>query len=362
MGVEEELLLVDPDTGILKPVSDHAIRLQDCDDSAYDLEQELFLQQIETATEPCSGLDDLTTNLQMARRTAVDAVRAAGAEAVAMPVPVIGDHQAQVTPKARYQQMLGNYGEIGRRAVVCGMHVHVDVESDDEAVGVVDHIRPWLPLLMAAAANSPFYDGDDTGHASWRSNIWDRWPSAGPTEPFGSVQAYRRAVDQMVASGAALDEAMVYFDVRLAVSYPTVELRVADVCTDLDTVVLVAALSRALVETAARSWSTGMQLDPWRVDLLRSARWRASHDGLSDQLLNPATMRLVPARAAFDSLLEHVGPALDESGDAAYVTALIDKLFTHGTGADRQRAVAGHAFDLAAVVEDLRARTAASLD
>lgn len=362
MGVEEELLLVDPETGTLKPVSGRAIRLQDSSDSDYDLEQELFLQQIETATEPCASLDDLTTKLQMTRRTVVEAARAAGAEAVAMPVPVIEDRQGEVTPKTRYQRMVAGYGEIGRRAVVCGMHVHVDVDSDEEAVGVVDHIRPWLPLLIAAAANSPFYDGLDSGHASWRSNIWDRWPSAGPTEPFGSVQAYRGAVDQMVASGAALDEAMVYFDVRLAASYPTVEVRVADVCTDLDTVVLVAALSRALVETSARSWAAGEPLAEWRVEHLRAARWRATHDGLCDQLVNPATTRLAPARAAFDALLDHVRPALKQTGDTAYVTALVDKLFTEGTGADRQRAVAGSGLDLTAVVEDLRVRTAASVD
>jgi len=210
---------------------------------------------------------------------------------------------------------------------------------------------------MALSANSPFHLGQDTGHESWRGVVWDRWPTAGPVEPFTSVAAYRATVRQLIASGAALDEGMIYLDARLARSYPTVEVRVADVCTDLDDTVLVAAVVRALAETAARGEGPAHQ---WRTEMLRAARWRARHDGTSDQLLDPAYGALVRAEDALATMLDHLAPALADSGDAALVENGIERMLTHGTGAARQRAQVGADGDLRTVLDDLRRRTAAS--
>ncbi len=142
---------------------------------------------------------------------------------------------------------------MGMAAGTLGMHVHVDVADDEEAVRVVDGLRRWLPLLVGLAANSPYAGGRDTGYASWRQQVWTRWPTAGQSEPFGSAAEYRRVTEALIATGAALDPGMLYFDARLAADYPTVEIRVADACTEVDDAMLVAALCRALVETVARS-------------------------------------------------------------------------------------------------------------
>ena len=141
--------------------------------------------------------------------------------------------------------------------LVCGRHVHVSVESDDEAVAVLDRVRVWLPSLLALSANSPFWQGKDTGYASFRSQMMSRWPTSGPPPRLGSAEAYRSLVTDMVESGVLLDEGMVYFDARVSFRYPTVEIRAADVCLDARDTVLVAALCRGLVETAARQWRSG---------------------------------------------------------------------------------------------------------
>src|SRR5918992_993714 len=154
IGVEEELLQVDPDTLMLKPVSERAIRLHKPDLAEQDLQHELFLQQIESATEPCDDVDGLVRALRAARRTSSKAARAAGAAAVAVGTPVLGDTEGDVTPDDRYRRMLRTYGAIGRQSLACGMHVHVDIVSDEEAVGVIDHCRPWIPVLMAIAVNT----------------------------------------------------------------------------------------------------------------------------------------------------------------------------------------------------------------
>ena len=131
--------------------------------------------------------------------------------------------------------------------------MHVGVASDAEGVAVLDRIGPWLAPLLALSANSPYWMGDDSGYASFRSQVWSRWPTAGPTRLFGTPEAYHAAVQGLVATGTILDQGMVYFDARLSARYPTVEIRVADVCLSADTATLLAALARGLVETAARA-------------------------------------------------------------------------------------------------------------
>ena len=233
-----------------------------------------------------------------------------------------------VTPKSRYQHMLDLYGEVGRRAPVCGMHVHVGIDDDDEGVRVLDQIQPWLPVLVALSANSPFDHGVDTSYASWREQVWDGWPSTGPVEPFVDADGYHRAVQRLVDSGAVIDKAMVYFDARLAEHYDTVEIRVADVCTDIDDALVVAALTRALVETTAATESTD---EPWRIEMLRAGRWLARRYGVTGALLDPRTAEPRPAREVVELLLDHVAEALRQpattrwpatASSGCYVTAV----------------------------------------
>jgi glutamate---cysteine ligase / carboxylate-amine ligase len=277
-----------------------------------------------------------------------------------VPLPVLDDDEPRITPKPRYERIVSEYGEIGRNTVVGGMHVHVAIESDDEGVGVIDRIRPWLPVVLALSANSPYSWGVDTGYASWRSQTWSRWPSAGPPEEFGDAAGYRAATEAVIATGAAIDAGMLYFDARLAQSYPTVEIRVADVCTDVGDAMLIAALARGLVATAADAWSRGEPAPRWRAELVRAATWRAARDGVADKLVHPETRELVRARDAVGALVGHVADALDEAGDRSEVDRLLSEMVNRGAGAARQRAVFEAKGTLEAVVDDLRERTEAS--
>jgi len=343
------MFLVDPRTRRLVAVSDRA--------TSGDVEQELFLQQVETQSQPRHDLADVAVDLRDARRTASEAAESAGARLAVMPTPVLADHGGEVTPKARYETMIARYGEVGRTALACGTHVHVDVADDEEAVAVVDRLRPWLPIVLAVSAGSPFDLGVDTGYASWRAQVWESWPSAGATEPFGDAAGYRSAVAAVIASGAALDEGMIYFDARPSRTFPTVEVRVADACTDLRDTMLVAALVRALVDTCADEWREGRPLAPWRVDLLRAARWCARRDGLTGSLIDPVGGRPAPAADVLAILVDAIGPALAANGDRGLVDEGVTRLLRDGNGARRQRDVAGPRLDLEAVVDDVLRRT-----
>jgi glutamate---cysteine ligase / carboxylate-amine ligase len=266
---------------------------------------------------------------------------------------VLAEDDEDFTDKPRYRKIYAEYGELARGGLVCAMHVHVGIADDEEGVRVIDGIRPWLPLLLALSTNSPYWQGRDTGHASWRSQVWGTWPTAGAAQPFGDAATYRAVADQLVGWGAGMDRAMLYYDARLSEQYPTVEIRVADVCTDLEDAALVALLARALVETHA----VDDRAPTWRADLLRAAGWRAARFGLAADLVHPVDGTLAPPRVVFDAAVEHVRPALEASGDLKLVVESFERLVARGTGATRQRRAFEVSQDLRAVVEDVARRT-----
>jgi carboxylate-amine ligase len=365
VGVEEELLLVEPGTGKPVAVAETALRAVDAGDERKDgpdenagesLEFELQRQQLETSTKPCFGLSELGEELRRGRSLAAGAAARAGARVTALatsPVPV----EPQLVRKGRYLRMAHAFGLTAYEQLTCGCHVHVGVSSPEEGVAILDRIRPWLPVLLALSANSPFWQGQDSSYASFRYQAWGRWPSAGPTDAFGSVQAYRETVQGMVSTGTLLDSGMVYFDARLSERYPTVEIRVCDVCLYADDAVLIAALTRALAETEARRWRAGSPVPAHRIELLRLAAWRASRSGLGDTLLSPRTGLPEPAQTTVNALFEHVRDVLDDTGDTADVTELLGAVLGRGNGAVFQRR-AGRDSSVASLIESTVAITA----
>jgi carboxylate-amine ligase len=233
----------------------------------------------------------------------------------------------------------------------------VEIASADEGVAVLDRIRPWLPVLLALSANSPFWQGADTGYASYRSLVVSRWPSAGMPSYFGSAAEYAQLVQAMLDSGVLLDEGMVYFDVRLSRSYPTIEVRIADVCLRVDDTLLVAVLTRALVETLAVEWQREATFVPARAEVLRLAKWRAARSALDGELMDPLTGKPAPARAAVDALLDYVTPVLTDLGELESVQAMLADLWKRGPGARTQRSVMSRTDDPVAVVHEVVRQT-----
>lgn len=302
VGVEEEFLLVDRETGRVRGSAPAVLpRLAELDRG--EAEPELTREQVEVSTPVVSSLGELRAELTRLRRLVVDRAAEVGVAVLASgtsPYPGEG----QTTDKRRYRTMMERYGPVGRVQLTCGCHVHVGVASQEEAVAVLDRIRGWLPVLRALTANSPFWRGQDTSYASYRTQVWGRWPSAGPVAGFGSARAYDDAVSALVNSGVLVDDGMVYFDARVSRRYPTVEIRVADVCQTVDETVAFAGLCRALVATAAAEWALGGEPPPIRTELLRGASWRASRWGIAGERRRrggAACPRTRPGRAAAEA-------------------------------------------------------------
>ncbi|MEU4204428.1 glutamate--cysteine ligase [Streptomyces sp. NPDC045470] len=353
VGVEEELLLVDPYSGKPRAASGTVLATSPEDST---LDKELHREQLEIATRPRLLMEDLAAEVAHWRGEAARQARRAGTELVALatsPLPVV----PSLNVDERYQRLAEEFGSTALEQLACGCHIHVSVESDDEGVAVLDRIRPWLPTLLALSANSPFWQGEDTRYSSYRSRVWGRWPSSGPVELFGCAENYHRRVREMLATATLLDEGMIYFDARLSRHYPTVEIRVADVCLQSDDTVLIAALTRGLVETAARAWRAGEPPDPAGVGLLRLAAWRAGRSGLSGRLVHPLTWTPAPAEAVVRALLDHVGEALEDNGDLGLAKEGLDTLMGRGNGAHIQRERLRRTGSLRAVVEECVRRT-----
>jgi glutamate---cysteine ligase / carboxylate-amine ligase len=351
VGVEEEFLLVDPATGRPRAVGHAVLATSAAENAEDDLAAELHREQLETGTKPCHTLDELSAELRSARATAAAAAGDVGvalAPLATSPLAV----EPTVSPSSRYEEMARRFGRTVSEQLTCGCHVHVAIDSAEEGVAVLDRIRPWLAPLAALSTNSPFWLGEDSGYASFRSQVWQRWPSAGPYGPFGSIEGYRAFVDSVLGTRTVLDEGMVYLDARLSRQYPTVEVRVADVCREPDDAVLIAALTRALVQTAVQAWHAGVEPDPVRTEVLRLAAWRAGRSGLEGDLLDPGSWRPTRATEVVARLVEHVRPALELAGDLDTVRELLTAVQARGTGTRRQRKVYANTGTLAAVVRD----------
>lgn len=341
VGVEEEFLLADLSTGHLLPISAHVVEV--AGDLGGALELELTRAQVEINTPVCRTMAEVREQLTFLRSTAAEAASRCGGNLLAVGTALADDAPGPpITDDPRYHRINKGYGQLAPENVVCGCHVHVEVPDRETAVQVCNHVRPWLPVLLALTANSPIHHGVDTDYASWRSVIVGRWPCAGAPPYFESLAHYEAAVEMAVGSGSVLDEKMVYWDVRPSSHLPTVEVRVSDVQSTVDEAVLFAALVRALVMTSLQSIQDGVEAPRVSDDALRMAYWRAARDGLDGMGVDLDTIRPVPAVDLLHRLLHHVEPALTKTGDLQAVKTLVDELVTNGNGASRQRRVFRH--------------------
>lgn len=364
-GVEEELLVVERLHGQPVAAGESVVRRAReflADDQGglpgTAVEHEFKREQAEIGSLPCTTTDELAGQLGDLRKAA-----SAGAAESDAAVAAIATSPFKVRPTPtddeRYLRMTTEFGLLSRQQLTCGQHVHVQIESRDQGVGVIDRLPRWLPTLLALSSNSPFWQGQDTGYASFRTVMWGLWPTAGPSGPFGDAAGYDAAVADLIRSGAAMDDGMIYFDARLSARFPTVEIRTADVCTRLEDAVLIAALCRAMVITAAEQWERDEQPDVLPSQWQRAATWRAARHGLGGDLLDPVSRTPVSARDAARALVDDVREALESAGDLDLVLDGVARLLRDGTGADRQRAVFGASGSLASVVDDAVRRTVA---
>ena len=335
VGVEEEFLLVDPRTG--EPAPHNAAVAAEAERRGITLQLELSGCQVETTSSVAATSAELGEELTRLRRTAVEAAEAAGVQLLALGLPPVTPHEFPVSGTERYRRIGTKFGMIAHEQGICGCHVHVQVPDRAAAIQVSNWLRPWLPSFLALSANSALYRNADTGHASWRSILWRRWPAAGAPPFFASPEEYDRTVRMLVDTEVILDHKMLYWDVRPSANFPTVEVRVADVPATVAETVLVATLIRAAVITALEATVQGDDIRRLPPGALRAAYWKAAHDGLSGRTLDLSYGRgSVPAREQLSTMVRRVRPALDALGEYDRVVDELNRIGAQGNGAMRQ--------------------------
>jgi len=352
LGVEEEFLLVDRHGHL----ADRGPEVSDgVPEPLGQVEYELSRCQVEAATDVCTSMDEIVQGLRDLRAKLAIEAGSQGLRLLPSGVaPLAEARRIPITPKDRYQRMEREFGALAQVSLTCACHVHIGIADRSCGLVISNRLRPWLPVLLALTANSPFHDGVDTRHASWRRVTWSRWPSSGPPPYFESVERYESLVDALLRTGAILDRGMIYWDVRLSDHEPTLEVRISDVAATVEEAVLLAVLVRGLAGRALDEGSApGTRGGGPSREVLAASLWRAARDGLSGHCVDPDSGALVPTWRRVDDLVRHVRPQLRSTGDEEFVTETLARLRAEGGGAQRQRAAFARRNRLTDVVDEL---------
>ncbi|MBT2408073.1 MULTISPECIES: glutamate--cysteine ligase [unclassified Streptomyces] len=339
VGVEEEYVLLDPATFLPTPQAEEVRAAAGLESwvSEGEVQNELLQAQVEVATPVCTDLSEVGGHLLRLRHAVGSAAEENGCRiAMSATAPLRDVVPVPVTQQPRYLKMREEARRLVDEQLINGMHVHVGVPDREMGVAVLNRLRVWLPTLLAMSANSPLWDGRDTGFASWRTIVFGRWPVSGPPPHFRALADYEERVEALLAAGMIADRGQLYWQARLSERYPTVEVRCLDVQLEADAAVLFAGIVRALVATAIAEEEAGSAPVLCPPELLQAANWHAARHGLNSALVDPQGCR----RSAGDvlcMLIRRITPALEESGDLREVSALVHRLLQEGTPADRQR-------------------------
>ncbi|MBB5209757.1 carboxylate-amine ligase [Chiayiivirga flava] len=338
-GIEEEFFLVSPRTRQAVSRGSGALieacraRLGDC------IEAEMLGPQLEIASPVFEDADTALATLRRLRRDIAALAQPHGIAIVAAGTHPLSAWQRQrTTRKPRYQQLVRDFRLIGRRNLVCGMHVHVEVPARHDRVVLMNRLLPWLPLFLALSTSSPFWARRNTGLMSYRQAAYDEFPRTGIPDFFADQADYDAFVATLVRAGAMEDASHVWWAIRPALRYPTLELRIADCCTAVEDGVALATLYRCLVHCLVRRPSLGKARGTATRRIVDENRWRAKRDGIEAEFIvegerDPVSLRTVLAR-----LRETIAPDAAALGCDAALRQL-DVILTRGTSAQRQLAV-----------------------
>jgi carboxylate-amine ligase len=339
IGVEEEYQIIHPESRQLRQRAGRILR-KARESLGDEVTNELYLSQIEIGTPICRTLDDVRGELLRLRKAVIEAAALGGCRIAAAGTHPFSKWQDQtITPKERYDTILNEFQQLSREEIIFGCHVHVGISDREESIRIMNRVRPWLAPILALSANSPFWMGLDTGYASYRTEIFNRFPMAGIPMELSSRGEYDTLIEDLVRTGSIEDASRIYWDVRPSMHFETLEFRVADVCQSVDEAVMIAGLCRALAIACHQRTELDAPENHVRPELLRAAKWRAARFGLGGELIDLKARRAVSAAEMIESLLNFLRPTLEILSEWEEISRLVHQTLERGNGASRQRRV-----------------------
>lgn len=339
IGIEEEYLLVDPETRdlVADPPRD---LLDDCKKrigaDVGNVTPEFLRAQIEVDTSVCRTLAECREKLATLRRCTAEAADRHGLRIIAASThPFAEWAEQQHTDRARYNLLAKDLQTVANRLLICGMHVHVGVDDDELRNDLLNQVSYFLPHLLALSTSSPFWQGRDTGLRSYRLSVFDELPRTGLPEKFDSFGEYTRHVDSLVSAGVIEDSTKIWWDIRPSARFPTLEVRISDICTRLDHGITIAALYACLLSMLRRLRRNNQR---WRVYanmLIQENRWRAQRYGTDEGLVDFGRGEIVPYDELLDEILELLAEDAERLGCVEEINGARD-ILKEGTSAHRQ--------------------------
>ena len=360
LGIEEEYLLVDLDSLALVEVPDAL--MEDCKAALADQVSPEYLQcQIEVGTGVCADIGAAREDLRHLRATIADCAAKYNAAPIAASCHPFADWKQQHhTDKERYNQLRQDLGGVVRRMLICGMHVHVGLNDDALRADLLGQMSYFLPHLLALSTSSPFWQGEDTGLASYRLTVFDNLPRTGLPPNIDSWDEYQRSVDALVDLGLIEDSTKIWWDLRPSHRFPTLETRICDVSPRLEDTLALAAVNQCLLRMLWRLRTRNQRWRRYDQFLISENRWRAQRYGIDEGLIDFGRGEIVPMAELIEELID----ILEEDAAALRCTSELDHVRTilsRGTSSTRQRAVraaseaagADHEAQMRAVVSHL---------
>jgi carboxylate-amine ligase len=336
IGIEEEYLVVDRVTRDLIRRPPPGLWEQLNEVLGSQVTPEFLKAQIEVGTKVCNNVAEAREDLATLRRDLAGVVAEHGAAIIASSThPFANWAQQETTEAPRYRSLAADYQQIARQLVICGMHVHVGIEERHLRIDLMNQVRYMLPHLLALSASSPFWDGHLTGLLAYRLVIFQNMPRTGVPQEFGSWAEYERMLEVLVDAGLIEDGSKLWWDIRPSSRYPTLEMRVADVCTRLEDAMTVAAMYQCLLSMLFRLRRNNQRWRTYAPMLIEENMWRAQRYGTDGSLVDFGKGALVPYRDLIEEFIEVLAVDAVELGvrdELRHARSIVE----NGTSAHRQ--------------------------
>jgi len=338
LGIEEEYLLVDRETRDLVREPDAGF-LAACEGILGDRVTGEYLRcQVEVGTRPHRRVSDARDELQQLRAGIAQAANAFGYAPIAASTHPFARWRDQThTRKDRYNELRDDLGQAVRRLLICGMHIHIGIEDEDLRIDLMNQVTYFLPHILALSTSSPFWEGEDTGLASYRLTVFDALPRTGLPDQLGSYGEYQRLVGQLINAGCIADASKIWWDIRPSSKYPTVEQRVTDVCADIDDAAAIAAVYQSLMAYLYRLRSQNQRWRMYPVTLIAENRWQAQRHGARGKLIDQGRGQMAGMADLMEELITMLTPDAEALG-CKHELLHIRNIARDGSSADRQRA------------------------
>ncbi len=353
LGVEEEYQIVDPETRELKSyiteiLEEGKLVLRE------QVKPEMHQSIVEIGTEICKTPAEVRDELVRLRRAIIEVAGKKGLKIAAAGTHPFSSWMTQeITPLERYFGVTQDMQDLARQLLIFGTHVHVGIEDRELLIDAMNVVRYMLPHLLALSTSSPFWMGRDTGLKSYRSVIFRNFPRTGIPRTFSSWADMTYLLDTLTRTNSINDGTKIWWDIRPNWKYPTLEIRICDVCTRVDEAVAIAAIYQALIYKIWKLRRDNMTFRVYPNDLIEENKWRAVRYGLDGKLIDFGKQEDLPARDLIREMIEwFIGDVLDELGSRQQVEYAY-RILDEGTSADRQLATYHETGDLKAVVDQL---------